>query len=202
MPRLMLQATAPDEERPATRIGGRPLAPVGTPWPMCGRCAGPMQFLAQVRLIEVGEQGVPPGLLLLFHCQNHPGECEEWDANGGGNAALRVAERGAVLLEPLVTSRKTLLDDTDGVKLVGLSGAYEQQVDEDEGVLGLLGGPAAWLQGDETPTCSRCQQPMRLAVQLEERGGGGINFGDGGRGFGFVCSRCPEAAKFVWQQPT
>lgn len=201
MARLMLQATAPDEERPATRIGGRPLAPVGTLWPTCGRCDGAMQFIAQVRLIEVEEKGVPPGLLLLFHCQNRPGgECEEWDPDGGGNAAIRVPERGAVLLEPLVASRKTLLDDMDGVKLTNLTGSYAQQA-EKEDVLGLLGGEPVWLQGDETPTCSKCEQPMRLAVQLEDRGGGGINFGDGGRGYGFVCSKCPEMAKFVWQSP-
>lgn len=201
MPRLMLQATAPDEERPATRIGGRPLAPIGTLWPMCGRCDGAMQFIAQVRLIEVNEKGVPPGLLLLFHCQNRPSECDEWDAESGGNAAVRVPERGAVLLEPLVTSRKTLLDDMDGVKLGNLTGSYAQQVEKDDAVLGLLGGEPVWLQGDETPACSKCEQPMRLAVQLEDRGGGGINFGDGGRGYGFVCSKCPEAAKFVWQSP-
>jgi uncharacterized protein YwqG len=199
MARLMLQAPAPDEERVATRIGGRPLAPQGTLWPMCSACDGPMQFLAQVRLVEVAEKGVPPGLLLLFQCQNKPGQCDEWDAMSGGNAALRVTERGAILMDPPVTSRKTLLDDMDGVKLAPLNGKYEEQVAKNQAILGVLGGAPLWIQSDETPSCPKCKKAMRFAVQLEERGGGGINFGDAGNGYGFVCSDCPLEAKFLWQ---
>jgi uncharacterized protein YwqG len=201
MPRLMLQISAPDEERPATRIGGRPLAPVGTQWPTCESCKGPMQFLAQVRLVDVGEPGVPPGLLLLFHCRNKPGQCNEWDPTSGGNVAMRVVERGAVLLDPPVTSRKTLLDDMDGVKFAPLSSDYATIRDRDESVLGYLGGAPVWTQGDETPACGKCKKSMRFVVQLEERGGGGIVFGDGGAGYGFVCSKCPEEARFLWQAP-
>lgn len=200
MARLMLQAPAPDEERVATRIGGRPLAPQGTLWPMCSACDGPMQFIAQVRLVECAEKGVPPGLLLLFHCQNKPGSCDEWDASSGGNAALRVTERGAILLDPPVTSRKTLLDDMDGVKLAPLNGKYPDQRDKNDSVLGVLGGQPTWLQEDDTPSCRKCEKPMKFAVQLEDRGGGGINFGEGGSGYGFVCSDCPLEAKFLRQE--
>lgn len=199
MPRLMLQTSAPDEERPATRIGGRPLAPVGTMWPSCRTCDGAMQFVAQVRLTDVGERGVPPGLLLLFHCRNDPDGCQAWDAEAGGNLALRVVERGAVLLEPLVPSRKTLLDDMDGVRLVPLDGPYAAQRDRDEQVLGVLGGAPTWVAADATPACGRCRQPMRFVVQLEARGGGGIDFGAEGSGYGFVCGRCPDEARFLWQ---
>ena len=65
-------------------------------------------------------------------------------------------------------------------------------------VLGKLGGRPLWIQGDETPTCS-CGQRMSFAIQLEDRGGGGINFGDAGVGYGFVCSSFPAQAKFLWQ---
>lgn len=197
---MVQAAKAPDEERPATRIGGRPLAPQGTLWPHCKACKGPMQFVAQVRLIESGEKDIPPGLLLLFHCQNKPGQCDSWSPTSGANAALRVVERGAIILEPPVTSRKTLLDDMDGAKLEPLTGPYDAAKKKASGVvLGQLGGAPVWVQDDETPSCDHCKQRMRFAVQLEEDGGGGIDFGDGGSGYGFVCSRCPEHAKFVWQ---
>jgi hypothetical protein len=201
MAKLMLQAKAPDEERPATRLGGRPLAPQGTLWPSCRACNGAMQFLAMIRLIEVGERGVPGGLLLLFQCRNHPGECEEWSATSGGNAALRVPERGAMLLEPLVPSRKTLLDDIDGVKLEPFQGPYAKQRERGGAtVLGQLGGEPLWLQEDETPTCEGCGEKLRFVVQLEDVGGGGMSFGDGGCGYAFVCRDCPTSAAFVWQE--
>ena len=44
---------------------------------------GGPQFLAQVRLIESGEKDIPPGLLLLFHCQNKIGQCDSWSSKSG-----------------------------------------------------------------------------------------------------------------------
>ncbi|MFB7667409.1 DUF1963 domain-containing protein [Kitasatospora sp. NPDC056138] len=83
--------TAPDAL--ATRTGGVPLAPAGTAWPQCSTCDGPMQFLAQILLDDLGRhagQGAVEGrgVLALFMCQNDPGMCDEWDPQAGGNRAL------------------------------------------------------------------------------------------------------------------
>ena len=40
---------------------------------------------------------------------------------------------------------------------------------------------------------------MTFAAQLECDGGGGINFGDVGCGYAFVCTACGDRAKFLWQ---
>ncbi|MFT4843492.1 MAG: hypothetical protein ACJAYX_003341 [Planctomycetota bacterium] len=40
---------------------------------------------------------------------------------------------------------------------------------------------------------------MLFFAQLECAGGGGINFGDVGSGYAFVCRRCTASAKFLSQ---
>jgi hypothetical protein len=40
---------------------------------------------------------------------------------------------------------------------------------------------------------------MRFVVQLEPKGGGGINFGDAGLGYAFACDTCAAEARFLWQ---
>ena len=73
-------------------------------------------------------------------------------------------------------------------------------VEQDPGdkALGRVGGDPEWIQGDETPTCA-CGRPMRFVAQLSWTGGGGINFGDAGEGYAFVCEKCPDEACFLWQ---
>jgi hypothetical protein len=61
-----------------------------------------MQFLAQVMLGDLGQEG-RQGVLSVFICQNDPGLCEEWDPAAGGNQALvrrtvGACRTGAVLL--------------------------------------------------------------------------------------------------------
>jgi hypothetical protein len=65
-------------------------------------------------------------------------------------------------------------------------------------VVGKLGGRPLWIQNDETPKCS-CGKKMVLVAQLENWAAGGINFGDGGAGYAFACTRCKAKAKFLWQ---
>jgi hypothetical protein len=128
--------------------------------------------------------------------------CDEWDASSGGNAALLID--GPVVELP-VPAGETLLakcwhfalreytssrPDEDDVYVDAQSEAGSR-------VLGKLGGSPTWIQGDETPTCD-CGAVMRFAAQLEDCGGG-INFGDAGAGYAFVCVRCRQRAKFLWQ---
>jgi len=68
-------------------------------------------------------------------------------------------------------------------------------------VLGQVGGQPAWLQNDETPVCSVCDQPMSFVAQLEEGHDHqtAANFGGGGCGYGYRCDTCRNAA-FLWQR--
>ena len=158
-----------------------------------------MQFLAQVPLAEHDEPDLASRdqVLLLFQCQADPGMCDEWDADAGGNAAILVAAAGRESVD--VPAGETLLPGCSPVTFEdGSDPDYQDAVAAREEVLGKLGGSPLWVQGDETPSCS-CGAPMRFVVQLEDRGGGGINFGDAGVGYAFICADCSDRAKFLWQ---
>jgi hypothetical protein len=170
-----------------------------------------MQFIAQIALddtIAVGLAGRRQRLL-LFQCQNRPGLCDEWDPSGGGNAALLVSSVAAVsLTDPPVTSSSTLLAREDTIELRSYvesapghtrDDAYCDALDADpDVVLGKVGGRPLWLQSDETPLCA-CGARMRFVAQIEQHAGGGINFGDTGVGYAFVCDACPQSARFLFQ---
>ncbi|MFG3227647.1 DUF1963 domain-containing protein [Kitasatospora sp. NPDC048194] len=219
MTTLMTYAGPAEPDRPATRTGGLPLAPAGTVWPTCAACRGPMQFLAQIHLDDLGRhvgQGTPHGrgVLGLFMCQNNPGLCAEWDPKAGGNRALLFPADG---LRPLVVPDLGEDGDPQAVLLGAVSAIAFQSlpVAADYGearaewlersgrpprhVLGQLGGEPDWLQGDETPDCPGCSQPMPLAVRLEEgqHAATAMNFG-GGAAYAFACEPCTEAV-FLWQ---
>ncbi|MEV7616968.1 hypothetical protein [Streptomyces sp. NPDC089799] len=90
---LMIHGGSADPHSPVTRVGGLPLAPVGTKWPVCTTCSGPLQFIAQIYL--GGGEG---GVLAVFMCANDPGSCEEWSATSGGNRAFLFPAEGLVPL--------------------------------------------------------------------------------------------------------
>lgn len=187
------------------RIGGVPNAPPNFNWPMCRTCKGPLQFLAQIPLDERCGYVGSPRVLLLFQCQNEPGMCDEWDAELGGNhAAIVPPSKGTYSSVP---DGPTTLDSVSPVEFTPYDDSvahetpddnYCQLFDSDPLVMGKFGGTPLWIQGDETPTC-KCGSMMKFVVQLEDRGGGGINFGDNGTGYGFVCDSCIDSAKFLWQ---
>jgi uncharacterized protein YwqG len=211
--RLMI-ATEAEPSSGGTRVGGVPLAPPGFEWPRCAECKGAMQFLAQVFLRDTGVEAFSAReqLLLLFQCQNNPGACEEWDPEAGGNAALLVPAAGAApVVPPPVTEEekkaelegpRTLLK-AQGVALQEFDDAgedaYAAALNERGGAaIGRLGGRPSWIQGDETPECD-CGAAMTFVAQIEDHAGGGINFGDAGAGYAFVCEQCEERARFLWQ---
>lgn len=189
------------------QVGGVPRAPRKTLWPICRSCSGPMQFLAQLTLRgNALDDESSRRSLLLFHCQNDPGLCDEWAPDSGANAALLVQvdglapmaiPSGPTRLPSVTTVACREYDDTRGE--VTPDDAYcDALVAPESRVMGKIGGRPLWIQGDETPVCE-CGTRMRFLVQLEERGGGGINFGGGGAGYAFHCPRCRDAAKFLWQ---
>lgn len=196
MTRLLVAQPPPAETDPVSRIGGRPLAPAGIAWPRCKSCKDPMQFLAQLRLFETGGAGLPDRLLLIFMCQNRPGMCDDWSATSGANCALLVPPAGAPLAPP--GGKHTLLSKVDGVGFdpIPVGQGYPDLV-SDPRVLGRASGDPLWIQADDTPECA-CGKRMSFVAQLEDRGGGGINFGDAGVGYAFLCTPCLQA-RFLWQ---
>ena len=166
-----------------------------------------MQFLAQIRLDDVDP--VSAGVLSIFMCQNDPGLCEDWDATAGGNRALLFGP-DATDTGPVPDDGVILLKETSAVDLVQVQTddyleAREQWARESSRsvfeVLGQVGGQPAWLQNDETPVCSVCDQPMSFVAQLEEGHDHqtAANFGGGGCGYGYRCDTCRNAA-FLWQR--
>lgn len=202
MTRLLVHAGEPlGAATGETRFGGLPSAPHGVlGWPRCAACDSAMQFLGQLR--DAGNDD----LLLLFQCQDDPGMCEQWRADGGGNAVIAVP---CASLEPVASPQegRTTRAVRHGCRVVECPGEdYEkarrrwaalQDVDETQ-VLGQIGGEPAWLQDDETPDCTHCGRQMPLFAQLEE----GVelcfqmNFG-GGRAYVHRCG-CGNA-KMLWQ---
>src|SRR5579863_8886367 len=87
MTTLVVYAGAAADDAEVTRTGGIPLVPAVFSWPACRTCEGPMQFLAQVMLGDLGK-GEWRSVLPIFMCQIDPGMCDEWDAVAGGNQAL------------------------------------------------------------------------------------------------------------------
>ena len=204
MPKLMVEDEAGSS---VAKVGGRPVATPNIKWPICRSCKGAMQFLAQLPLSEC--ENLSPvrdsQVLLIFQCQNNPGMCDEWDAEAGGNAALIVDESGHVHLT--VPEGRTLLPSESRLRFVAFESrpgdspddAYCTAFDEPASrVVGKVGGEPLWIQGDETPQCG-CGNRMSFICQLEARGGGGINFGDAGAGYAFLCPKCTDQARFLWQ---
>ena len=162
-----------------------------------------MQFLGQIR---------PPDaqrLHLIFMCQNNPGVCEEWEADGGANAVicsgidnLKIHEapsEGEVVRPGLPYGAKIEQVQSSGYDEARGEWAQSHPERQRE-VLGHIGGDAAWLQGDETPGCSHCGKPMRFVAQLEEGPdyNTAMNFG-AGCGYLFECDCEEGTGKFLWQ---
>lgn len=195
-----------DQSSLVTKIGGLPSGVAVFEWPHCQSCKGAMQFIAQVGLAETEIDGfaTEATALLLFQCQNDPGMCDDWDAEGGGNAALLLDVNGSDEISP-PASGETILPTESLVSLKRYDAGVSTETDDDnyvaaseddESVLGKMGGNPLWIQDDETPTC-QCGSKMTFVALLEERGG--INFGGAGTGYAFACEKCHDHAKFLWQ---
>ena len=213
MTTLMTYAGPVDGHALVTRTGGIPLTPTGFRWPRCAECSGPMQFLAQLLLDDVNLHGADAvsesrGILSIFMCQNEPGLCDEWDPAAGGNQAL-LFSRAELAAAPVPAQGTTLLSEACGIDYAPMDAAGYGEArslwSEAGGrplrdVLGQLRGAPSWLQGDETPSCPSCAQPMGFVAQLEEGHDHrtAMNFGGGGCGYAFSCEPCGQGA-FLWQ---
>ncbi len=72
--------TIPDDgQLDSSKFGGRPWMAQDEPWPLCGYCGHPLQFIAQINLCAVPEEvrdTFGDGLLQLFYCTNSDPLCE------------------------------------------------------------------------------------------------------------------------------
>ncbi|GAB1267007.1 hypothetical protein NBRC116493_02600 [Aurantivibrio infirmus] len=189
-------------EMSETSFGGKPVKNIGEDfhWPKCSCCKLPMQFLGKLRVDEELHQ--------IFMCQNDPGMCDDWDANGGGNTVVVIKPfEVAFVQEP--TEGETLRETEHSAKVVSVDGndyeAARSEWAEKNGispreVLGQVSGEPCWIQGNETPNCTACNKPMEFVAQLEQGPDWKteMNFGGGGVAYSFRC-RCNGSAKFLWQ---
>lgn len=180
------------------RFGGLPSVGDDFNWPTCTACQGHMQFLGQIRPEGAGH------LHLIFMCENHPGECGQWEADGGANAVVCIGADN-LHLATAPTAPNVTRDTCYGATAEPVALDYEAARGAYQGrrrdVLGYLGGTPNWLQSDQTPTCSRCQTPMRFVAALETGPDHRteMNFGGGGCGYLFECDCAGVSAKFLWQ---
>lgn len=201
MIQLLVKIESPKDE-PKISFGGLPVKGVDQDfqWPMCKFCNRPMQFLGKLAVNERIEQ--------IFMCQNDPGLCEEWDANGGANAVVITTAKERESVRPPeggVTTKSTsysavVVDfESDNYDEARRQWARDNNVSLRQ-VLGKMFGAPSWLQGDETPRCDTCQKPMRFVAQLEQGPDSQdeMNFGGGGCAYLFDCV-CDSSAKFLWQ---
>ncbi|GLQ98779.1 hypothetical protein [Dyella mobilis] len=203
---LVNDSNASADATSQTAFGGLPSAGEGgLHWPICKTCHGHMQFLGQLRSGEaLGDR-----LLLLFECQNRPGLCDDWDADGGGNAVMVVATESPQLVQapPVGETTRPIRHGASVVRVE--AGNYDQARQQwasqagkaARDVLGQLGGEPSWIQGDETPSCNTCGERMAFVAQLEEgpEARSAMNFGGGGCAYLFQCGGCETSAKMLWQ---
>ncbi len=200
MVNLLINSTEP-VEMSLTSFGGKPVqnSDGKFQWPTCGCCKLPMQFLAKILVNNELHQ--------IFMCQNDPGMCDDWDANGDGNAVV-VTIPIELEYAPTPSEGITLREVEHSVKVVEVEGNdYEKARNEwaerntasPREVLGQVSGEPSWIQGDEIPTCNECNKPMKFVAQLEQGPDWKteMNFG-GGVAYLFHCD-CIGSAKFLWQ---
>ncbi|WP_133574478.1 hypothetical protein [Pedobacter metabolipauper] len=132
-----------------TSFGGLPVKEAGVTveWPKCKTCDAEMQFLGKIK--------TDIGLEQIFMCNNDPGMCDEWDAEGGGNKVNVVTAENIEFFEP-IDSELSLRATEYAVKLVETAEddydiARENWTGNQREVLGQLYGSPSWIQGDERP---------------------------------------------------
>ncbi len=185
-----------------SNFGGKPVTNRNKEfdWPFCYSCNLPMQY--QFRI------STKLGLEQVFMCQNEPGCCDEWNADGGGNKVIVVEPNDLKCVEPpengdtlRATDHGSLIVEYEAEDYDEARSAWaaENEVSPRK-VLGRLSGEPSWLQDEEVPKCSKCNNEMNFAAQLEQGPNWEteMNFGGGGCAYLFDCN-CDGSAKFLWQ---
>lgn len=164
-------------------------------WPTCKGCHAPMTSLG---LFHAHPERLPlagHAALALFQCERG---CASWDPGSGANAA--------VLLDHVAAPRPAAPAGAEVRPLQWVAyaapafepdHAAEGIEDRREPGGSKLGGTPTWVQAPQRPSCDVCGSKLRLAVQLDSADTG-MNFGDMGLGYAFVCQDGHQA-KLVTQ---
>lgn len=181
-----------DQSGAASRLAGSLKLPENINIPTCESCEGNM-----TAVVLLADPNISQKPLLVFQCQNEPGLCSEWEADGGGNKVVAVESLNlepqpgakALLFQPCDISDEKLQssDEADSYFDLATQPNYENLVGK------ALGEPI-WYQAEETPDC--CQQEMTFLAQIDECED--LNFGGSGVGYIFKCSKCHNC-KFLTQ---
>jgi hypothetical protein len=177
---------------PVTKIGGAPVFLQQMEWPQCGNCGRDMGFLAQIRLDEPIRFSDRYAMAYVFVCP-YAGEvgCYPWDAASGANA---------VILHSLVGNEVIIVTPDEKLQTSEVAFHFQHSQEpfvetylwkEESGVHSStkIGGVPVWVQNDETPTCTKCHEPMMLLAQIDEYAEGMQEFyaSDTGLAYIFIC---------------
>jgi len=183
----------PADDADRTALGGSPLTIGPEAWPVCGSCARPLAFLAQLRLRDA-DPALPNRWLLLFCCQgdatcliggqprlpSHHARCLETLDGPGSLPTATPLPRISIDFVPFDQSSM----DYDDARFKLNTGAF---------VYGMIGGEADSVSG-HVPTCDACRSPMRFIASLEE--GALFDFA-GVQLFAFTCVTCFNSETYV-----
>lgn len=181
---------------------GRPLAVDGLP--PCEHCQTPLRVCVQIDLGGVPLDADVPirrGYLHVYEC---PNLCR---SEGEGPWTSRWTERALPSIIPPTAGRSFVTSwcsnglefdeagDPDGVleehwvllEAHGRRSAFDTRV----------GGFPSWIQGDETPICSRCRQSQTFVLQIVSTEQ--VEICDGGL-YLFQCPQHPDVATIIFQR--
>ena len=176
--------------------GGMPKGVPEKHWPMCAECEGALIHVATFHADPDRLPLTKHAALMAFVCGNEM--CEFWDADMGANRVL--LRTAADLAKPTLKA-----PPKDGEISKRRTFAYEEVFEVDQELepnapspqyCDKVGGYPAFIQGDETPECTKCSKPMRFVAQLTERD---MNFTGGGISYIFVCDK-EHDAKLLMQR--
>jgi hypothetical protein len=201
----------------ASQIGGVAWLAPSTKWPKCKSCKKPMQLILQLRADDAPADSlvIPKGKVAqIFHCGRS--RCDEGyttTPDGHGKLVRFIDEKGAVRAPdapdhlaigkrivgfdsaPEVPGRQDLRDNA-AAKL----NAKEMSAvgDSEQRPYGRtkIGGWADWIQSAESPSCEKCDQKMRFALQLQ--GGEIVDFGDSGLAYLHQCTTHTDQFAMGW----
>ncbi|MBN2132496.1 MAG: DUF1963 domain-containing protein [Sedimentisphaerales bacterium] len=159
--------------------------------PACHNCATPLHLLATIDLTDpsLGFPGIGEPILRIAACLN----CDAITSPlflsyaGGG---LRVLHQDAGQrfgdLPRILTEQDVKLEPN------------RQSLDEKEDTpRHQLGGSPTWIQGIEAPSCIECGNAMPFIAQLDTDRSVGMQFGDDGILYVFICTSCRVLASFA-----
>ena len=206
------------------RIGGVPKSMAPERWPMCGQCGQPLDFYFALDLQDPKPIAKKYRYAFFFFCDVTNGTCSPYYPWGANRIVLlrdldatsptkhlgphkyhryavgfcekreweqRKKEERQAFTDALLNPKF----DADGMVHVPMP-----RLGDTPETFHLLNEPA-WIQNDETPTCPKCEGPVRFIGQIEstyDRKGKGFPFGVA---YAFLCAKeCCEDGHYLMYQ--